>query len=201
MASLEINKEKLPLILRKEIYKYKNECAFITNEGKRCSKAFNYIDNQGNKLNCEEFCLKNCNKWIDSVIDTLPVSAKINDIKVDIQQISFTFDDNDKWTYLWKDDEWVDKDKNEIDKKNVKAKICSKIKNLVDSEFENYFMVFIVCRYDENDERELTSSEDEVIELSDKDGNRWFTPKWELDFLSATWGYNKLSLSKIYYIK
>lgn len=201
MVSLEINKEKLPLVLRKEIYKYKNGCAFITDEGKRCSKAFNYIDNQGNKLNCEGFCLKNCNKWIDNVIDNLPVSAKVNDIKVEIQQISFTFDDDDKWTYLWKDDEWVDKDKNEIDKKNVKAKICSKIKNLVDSEFENYFMVFIVCRYDENDERELTSSEDEVIELSDKDGNRWFTPKWELDFLSATWGYNKLSLSKIYYIK
>jgi hypothetical protein len=41
-----------------------------------------------------------------------------------------------------------------------------------------------------------------TIQLLDKDGNRWFTPRWELNFLDTKiHGYNKISLSKTYDIK
>jgi hypothetical protein len=121
---------KLPPRMKKEVFSYIEGCPEITDKGKRCSRAFNYIDNKGNKISCENFCLKNCDKWIDNVINNLPISVKINDIKLKIISVSFFVDDK-IWKYVWNDDEWVDENKKELNPKNVKTEICKEIKKCI----------------------------------------------------------------------
>lgn len=192
--------ESLPEDIRLEIYKFlptPTKCNEITKNGERCSKAFRYTDDKGNKMNCEKYCLQNCDKWIDDVLDNLPVSLTIDDAKFKIQEIKFIIYKNDEfgsgkivynhYTSM-KKNRWYTSHVNEkgLKTKEVKQLLCSDLSELKDN---GYLEVVIRGKVNKSDQDKMIiinnkyrkNPEITSISLLNEEGKRWFTPKWNFN--------------------
>lgn len=88
--SKQMNYEKIPYRVRKHIYSFiDDDCKFITDKGRRCSRAFTYVNDKGISKDCSQFCTSKCNKWVDDVLDDLPRTMVINDTEFKIKSIEF----------------------------------------------------------------------------------------------------------------
>jgi hypothetical protein len=201
--------EKIPTRMRKEVYSYLGGCSTITNDGKRCSKAFNYVDDKGNKLNCEGFCLKNCSKWIDDILDNLPTYAKIEDIEIKVLKVSFNITPYLSYVYLYNVNKWEIRDRDGNISKNklstIKKHLCSTLNNSDLIERKNFNVSIygeIINKLSSEDRDRLNKLNDgddllSIVQLQDKDRNRWFTPKWSVSYSPF---YDTINMFKNYKI-
>lgn len=181
------SKPKVPIQLRKEIYSYLGECDDITNNGKRCSKAFHYTDKKGGKVDCVNYCLKQCDKWIKDVIDDLPASLTIDDVKLEITRIAF-IDDNTRQNYAYyyeyytaSQEKWIKNGMYETDSKEVKRQICMFVNQGGNLIVEVDTIISQPSRKFKAKMLALpTGTELDNVSLLNNQGNRWFTPKWQL---------------------
>jgi hypothetical protein len=191
------SRPRAPIQLRKEIYSYvPDECSEITSEGKRCSKAFNYIDKQGYTKDCVKYCASQCDKWVNDIIDKLPVRLTIGQMNFNVKQIMFIFYKSNQRgkslyhiKYLVKNNEWKINSDIEMKINNIKSALCNAIATT--NKFQVIIRVFDTygrIPYQRNKEIDNVS-------LLDDQGNRWFTPKWK--FISYI-GNDTLEIGKTY---
>lgn len=183
---------RLPHRLRYNIYDFINDdCQYITNQGKRCSKAFNYINSRGNKKSCIDFCLKNCKKWISDIIDNLPVYLYLNDIDFNIYVIDFIvskteYSNDFVYSYYYEDKSWRYEHKS-ISKDDIKEQLCKRMRNMESGE---YFFVDITCiakmGYRDNYHTFIRKYEHRYLDLPfqctllNVNKERWFSPGWKI---------------------
>jgi hypothetical protein len=185
----EMKKEKLPVRLRKEIYKYNNDCSFATNEGTRCSKAFRYTDNTGNNLDCTEYCMNNCKKWINDVIDMkkMPTKLIIDGYEFIVSKIEIYLDQNiyEYIPHKWK--VWgFDKFKN-ISEEKLRLDLCEKLSryheitiDIFAESFNNYNNAIKHFRENYN-----FGDETNKLQLINDAKEKWFTPKWKYNSITS----------------
>jgi hypothetical protein len=180
--------ERLPRRLRQEIYKFAgSDCNDITEGGTRCSRAFEYKNEKGQIRSCTNFCIENCDRWIDDVIDNLPRFIIINDIRCKISTFRFLFEND---IYRWSSPiqefyhtQWyhIDSDGNDYKVRNIKSELCYKIRETGTLKLE-----LEIIRPDEH--LDLThlnkGNKIENLVLVNQHDERWFTPGWKFDHSS-----------------
>lgn len=159
MSNFRQNKTGVPISTYAK-YLGNPTCDYMTNMGKNCRNSLIYTNN-GEKINCTKYCLQNCDKWVNDMLDmkNIPTHAIFTDIKnnemkykIDSINIIFEFDSKDNKDYGSGTVSVIDgkillknnKTQKIYDKNNVGDAFCYFIKNFNDKNYNKFkIQIFI----------------------------------------------------------